>query len=81
VLEVISLGPDPSRIATFQMRLEELEPGGRPLEYGQARRYFRQDPARQRAAYVAGCWLVLMPERGVQFRQGARILISSQCSS
>jgi galactokinase len=63
------------------MRLEELEPGGSPLGYGQTPRYFRQDPARQWAAFVAGCWLVLMRERGVQFRQGARILISSQCSS
>jgi L-arabinokinase len=54
------------------MPLEEL-----PQTYEEARWYFRRDPSRAWAAYVAGAFVVLAREKGVVFREGARIDIRS----
>jgi L-arabinokinase len=59
------------------MRLGDLEQGGHPISYAEARNSFKKDPDRAWAAYVAGSFLVLMREKGVVFPQGARILIDS----
>jgi L-arabinokinase len=60
------------------MSLADLERAGKPVDYETARAYFRRDPARHWAAYVAGSFLVLMRERDIRFQEGARILISSR---
>lgn len=77
-LRIVSLLPDPAREAAFEMPLAEFESGGRPVAYGVGRALFERDPARHWAAYAAGVFLVLMRERGVDFRDGARILIASR---
>ncbi len=77
-LTILSLSEGAQREVFFEMALEDFERNGRPLEYETARSLFQRDAARQWAAYVAGVFLVLMRERGLIFRQGARILIDSQ---
>jgi len=77
-LRIVSLSEDPQREMFFEMPLENFEGDGRPLDYGSARAVFQEDAARQWAAYVAGVFLVLMRERGVVFKEGARILIDSR---
>jgi len=54
------------------MPLEEL-----PQSYEEARSYFRRESSRAWAAYVAGAFVVLTREKGVVFRDGARIGIQS----
>ena len=61
----------------FEMRLEEFERAGVPIEYSEARAIFARRHEDHWAAYVAGTFLVLMREHGVHFRNGARILIVS----
>ena len=60
------------------MSLSEFENAGEPVDYDTARARFQQDPSQHWAAYVAGVFLALMRERGIRFRDGARILISSR---
>lgn len=63
----------------FEMLLKDLSDGaGRPLEYAAAARYFKREPGREWAAYVAGVFVVLMRECGCRFERGARILIRSE---
>ncbi|MCB0110179.1 MAG: hypothetical protein KDE53_29870, partial [Caldilineaceae bacterium] len=52
-----------------------------PIAYGLAQRYFKRVPQSAWAAYVAGAFLVLMHEKGLQFASGARILIHSAVPS
>jgi L-arabinokinase len=66
------------RVLSFDMPLAGFERDGEPLEYDDARKYFKRDETRQWAAYVAGVFLVLMRQLGVRFDQGARVLISSR---
>lgn len=77
-LRIVSLSEDPQRKSFFEMPLEDFERHGRPLNYESARGLFQRDPARHWASYVAGVFLVLMRERGIVFRDGARIIIGSQ---
>ena len=59
------------------LSLEDLIPGGEPVGYEEARAYFRRDPLRSWAAYVAGAVLVLMREKATRFSHGARLFIDS----
>ena len=77
-LRVFTLSEDARGGSLFEMPLSDLERGGRPVGYEEARDYFGRDPARQWAAYVAGVFLVLMRERGARFPAGARMLVSSR---
>ncbi len=81
MLRIVSLGgPGEAEQAaprSFTMPLSDLEHAGEPLDYAAAREYFTRDPERHWAAYAAGCFLVLMRERGVRFPEGARLLIAS----
>jgi L-arabinokinase len=52
-------------------------PGLVPLDYGDARAFFARDPTNHWAAYVAGAFIVLAREQGVEFADGARILVTS----
>ena len=75
-IQICSLGPkakDPSR--WFEMTLADFGSNQKPIDYSIARAMFQGE--RHWAAYVAGAFLVLMRERSEHFRQGAKILISS----
>jgi L-arabinokinase len=61
----------------FEATLADFERAGEPIEYENARARFQQNPAQHWAAYVAGVFLTLTRERGIVFKQGARILICS----
>lgn len=77
-LSVISLPTDGGQARRFEMRLADfLDSAGRPVSYRDAARYFEGDAERRWAAYVAGCFLTLMRERGCAFDKGARILVGS----
>ena len=56
-----------------QLRLPELL----PLSYDAARAFFAADPVNHWAAYVAGAFIVLAREHGVEFAGGARIFVAS----
>jgi galactokinase len=77
-LKIVSLSEQAGREAAFEMPLSDLEGSGGPIRYDLARNRFHSEGARDWAAYVAGVFLVLMHERGVDFRDGSRILIASR---
>ena len=77
-LSIVSLLESEGRVLSFEMPLADFERDGEPVEYDEARSYFKRDRTRQWAAYVAGVFLVLMRQVGVRFDHGARILISSR---
>jgi len=61
----------------FEMEVSEFSSGDAPVDYAAAHARFSQIPKDHWASYVAGAFLVLMRERNVSFKSGARILISS----
>src|SRR5688572_21524304 len=77
-LRIVSILETEARILSFEMPLADLERDGEPIEYAEARSYFKSEKSRQWAAYVAGVFLVLMRELGTRFDHGARLLISSR---
>src|ERR1051325_10301285 len=77
-LKVVSLSEDLTRELFFEMPLDDFLRDGEAVDYETARAYFERKPSDHWAAYVAGVFLVLMRERGVRFREGARILIASR---
>jgi len=78
LLRVVSLTEDETEALSFEMPFSDLERDGEPIEYDEARRYFKGDTTPHWAAYVAGVFLVLMRERGARFDSGVRLLISSR---
>lgn len=77
-LRIVSLNAEENnRAPSFQISLADFERDGAPVSYDEARAQFRLDAARSWAAYTAGAFLVLMRERGIHFKQGARLLIDS----
>ena len=66
-----------SSILSFEMPLADFEEAGEFTSYRHAREYFQSRRENHWAAYVAGCFLVLMRERQIKFTEGARIFISS----
>lgn len=77
-LKIISLSENSQEISSFEMPFSEFERGNEFVEYKYAREFFEKDTNNHWAAYAAGVFLVLMRERRFQFREGAKILISSQ---
>jgi len=77
-LTIVSLSDSGSEGAVSHVSLSEFESPGNQVDYEAARTRFQQDPSRHWAAYVAGVFLVLMRERNIRFRDGARILIASR---
>lgn len=73
-LKIVSLPENSEQALMFEMPLSDFD----GMDYDSAHARFRQDPAQHWAAYVAGIFLVLMRERGVEFREGAKLLISSR---
>ncbi|BBM97512.1 hypothetical protein Mp_1g06320 [Marchantia polymorpha subsp. ruderalis] len=78
-VRIVSFGSElANRAPTFDMDVSDFfDAQGKPISYEAARAYFEQDPSRKWAAYVAGTLLVLIRERGVEFRDGLSILVSS----
>src|ERR1700686_1327910 len=77
-LNIVSLPANSNdRIRTFAMPLADFVIANKPIEYPSARAQFKDSDEGSWAAYVAGAFLVLMRERNVSFKTGARILISS----
>jgi galactokinase len=77
-LRIVSLGDGPGAAPSVaDIPLADLDRGGKPLSYEEARAYFRRDPAAHWAAYVAGVVVVLMHEKGLSPR-GASLLVSSR---
>lgn len=78
-IQVISLGGDANhRSPSFEMSLDDLYNGDRPVLYEAARRFFQQDPDTIWASYAIGTLLVLMREKGLRPTGGMRILIDSR---
>ncbi|XP_020226099.1 L-arabinokinase [Cajanus cajan] len=78
VLQIVSYGSELSnRSPTFDMDFSDFMDGDKPISYEQARKYFAKDPSQKWAAYVAGAFLVLMIELGVQFEDSFSLLVSS----
>lgn len=75
-LEIISLSENESLI--FEMSLADFETGSNPIEYETARQIFSPNAENHWVAYIAGVFLVLMRERGIDFNHGAKMLISSK---
>ncbi len=75
-VRIVSLGADSAR--SFEAPMDALAGGGGTVEDAAARAGFGSDPARRWAAYAAGAFVVLARERGVAFRSGARLLITSR---
>ena len=73
-----SLCEDSGEELIFEMPLDDFNGRGGPITFAEAQAYFRRDPKQHWAAYVAGVFLVLMREYGVNFSDGVRMLISSQ---
>ncbi len=73
-LKIVSLSEEGAQALVFEMPLFDFE----GADYDAVRARFRREPGQHWAAYVAGVFLVLMRERGVDFREGARLLISSR---
>ncbi|MGA9772313.1 MAG: GHMP kinase [Blastocatellia bacterium] len=75
VLKILSLNAgETDQARSFEMPLADFESDEKPVSYTEARALL----GRSWAAYVAGAFLVLMRERGVRFKQGARLLIDSR---
>jgi galactokinase len=73
-LQIRSLPSDSDQqTRSFEMPLADLY----SQDYASARALFQREPDRHWAAYVAGAFLVLIRERECVFKQGVRILISS----
>lgn len=78
VLRIVSVGAEEAeREHAFELSLAAFEQDGGWIGYAEVRDLFRRDASQSWAAYVAGAFLVLMRERGVEFRRGARILLQS----
>jgi L-arabinokinase len=77
-LRLLSLSEDATSALAFEMPLSDFESAGGPVDYEVARARFSRKETEHWASYVAGAFLVLMRERGLHFREGARILIASR---
>jgi L-arabinokinase len=77
-LEIISLSDRRDEgAAHFSMSLDDFLVRGEPIGYEEAKAFFRRDPRRPWAAYVAGTFLVLMREKGIDISEGVQALIRS----
>jgi galactokinase len=77
LLQATSLGDGASVVRSCVLRVEELFPGGAPIDYDAARKRFADAPGQAWAAYVFGVLLVLVREKGILPPSGLRLLIRS----
>src|SRR5580765_8506563 len=73
-IKIASLSGDSGKTFSFEMDVTALDVDG----YEAAKCIFARDQSTHWASYVAGVFFVLIRELNVDFRSGARILISSQ---
>ncbi len=73
--QALSLGSGDAR--SCDLRVEDLFPGGDPLDYDRAKQWFAERPAQRWAAYVFGVLVALARERGRRSPAGLRLLIRS----
>lgn len=78
-LRIVSL--QNGRAFSFKMSLSDFLNDGKPVSYSDAHSFFNIESNSRWAAYVAGAFLVLMRERGINFKEGANILIRSSVPS
>lgn len=79
-IEAVSLSLNPFEVfRSFKISLALLLDRDQPIEYALARTRFKSELYESHwPAYVAGAFLVLMRERGIEFAEGTRLLISSR---
>ena len=78
-VEIVSLNTEENKRTNHcSIALADFEKDGKPIEYAEAFQIFRRDEKQSWAAYIAGAFLVLKREKGVNFANGARILIDSK---
>jgi galactokinase len=77
-IKIVSFAESGDDFLEFEMPLSHFQKNDNPIDYQAARAYFQNDPEKHWAAYAAGVFLVLMRECEIEFREGAKILISSQ---
>ncbi|MBI1763843.1 MAG: GHMP kinase [Acidobacteria bacterium] len=78
-VRIVSLAVESGAPArSFEMGLEEFGTAAAPLDYATACERFKRKPEMQWAAYIAGVFLVLLRERGIEFAEGANLLIRSR---
>lgn len=78
IIKIVSLFGDSENALTFEMNLSALEYDGGPRDYYEtAREIFSLDLSSHWASYIAGVFFVLKQELGIDFQNGARILIWS----
>ncbi len=78
-VRIVSLAVESGAPArSFEMGLDEFGTVAAPLAYATACERFKRKPEMQWAAYVAGAFLVLLRERGVEFAEGVNLLIRSR---
>ncbi len=75
VRSLVPLGGDAD--AEVSLPADMLTPAGVPLDYSAARALFAAEPRRRWAAYVLGCFVALIRERGVAVTGGMRLLVDS----
>lgn len=73
-IKILSLSGDAGSTQAFEMPLSDLEND----DYTAVRTQFSQDSSSRWASYVAGVFFSLKRERGIDFQNGAHILITSQ---
>ena len=79
IINIVSLNAEENqRISHCSIALDDFEKDGKPIEYAEAFKLFRRDEKQSWAAYIAGAFLVLKREKGVNFANGARVLIDSK---
>jgi L-arabinokinase len=66
------------RSPSFNIQVNELMDGEVPKPYSEIKAMLAADIARKWAAYVAGCVVVLMRERGLRLTESLAILIDSE---
>ena len=65
------------RSVAFDFQLDDLLSDDQPIDYESARAFFNATDEHSWAAYLGGCFIVLMRERGMHLETGCRILLDS----
>ncbi|HEY2865820.1 MAG TPA: galactokinase family protein, partial [Pyrinomonadaceae bacterium] len=77
-ITIASFHPAEDEILAFEMDVGDLAIVDNARYYDEAKEFFLRDRSRHWAGYVAGVFFVLRHELGVDFENGARILIASR---
>jgi galactokinase len=80
IVRIRSVGIERENLTpVVEVSLDELTGPGSSADYGAAHGQLTADPSTRWAAYIAGCFMVLVAEKAVDgFAQGANILLDSR---